>query len=124
MTTKVTGHCPEYSSRKQRLRPLKTGYRLTAHSAAPFRGAALMKTERIARRAPVAEHLPNQGSLLFTRRQTATLLNTSTMTLIRLEARGALLPVRLIPNAKNGKVFYRAADVYALVHGRTDASEH
>jgi hypothetical protein len=71
-------------------------------------------SERVARRARVAEQAPGHDSLLFTRRQTAALLNTSTMTLIRLEERGRLRPIRLIPDAKNGKVFYRASDVRRL----------
>ena len=56
---------------------------------------------------------PRQQRLLYTRAQAAQLLACSIATLIRAEARGDLHAVRLNPKS-NAKVFYRAADVYAL----------
>lgn len=56
---------------------------------------------------------PRQQRLLYTRTQAAQLLACSIATLIRAEVRGDLHAVRLNPKS-NAKVFYRAADVYAL----------
>ena len=39
------------------------------------------------------------------------------MTLIRLERRGELTPVRLLKGSLAGKVFYRRSDIDALVNG-------
>jgi hypothetical protein len=54
--------------------------------------------------------------LLYARDETARALNISIMNVIRLEERGKLTPVRLRGAAKkHGKVFYRVAEVEALV---------
>ena len=55
--------------------------------------------------------------LLFSRSQTAKLLNVSAMTLIRMESDGRLQAVKLSPGV-SAKTFYRAADIYALIGRR------
>ena len=57
---------------------------------------------------------PKQAPLVYSRGQTAQLLNVSEMTVRRLEERGILKPVRLTP-VLGAKVFHRAADIHALV---------
>jgi len=54
----------------------------------------------------------DEKKLLVSRKETAKMLEVSEMTLRRLKS---LEPVRLRPN---GKVFYRLADVLALINGR------
>jgi hypothetical protein len=62
-----------------------------------------------------------QGALLYTRQQTARLLNCSIMTVMRLEQRGALKPIKLSPGPMS-KTYHRAKDVHALVEqGGDDA---
>lgn len=57
--------------------------------------------------------------LLYSREQARVILGgICVMTLRRLEARGALTPVRL-NKSPNSRVFYRAADVQALVDRAT-----
>jgi hypothetical protein len=57
---------------------------------------------------------PKQAPLVYSRGQTAQLLNVSEMTVRRLEERGILKAVRLTP-VPGAKVFYRAADIHALI---------
>jgi hypothetical protein len=57
--------------------------------------------------------------LLYSRAQAARLLgNVCVMTVVRLEKRGLLTPVRLDRRSKSGQVFYRHSDLIALVNGR------
>ena len=59
------------------------------------------------------------GALLHSRAQTAAMLGTSTMTVIRLEEAGLLTPIRL--SAKPlGKVYHDDQQVRALIQTRVD----
>jgi hypothetical protein len=54
--------------------------------------------------------------LLVSRKNAALMLGgISVATIIRMEARGALVPVRLNPNSTTSQVFYRLSDLKALV---------
>ena len=70
-------------------------------------------TENHRPRKPKSEK-PKQAPLVYSRDQTAQLLNVSEMTVRRLEERGILKPVRLNP-VFGAKVFHRAADIHALI---------
>ena len=60
--------------------------------------------------------------LLVSRKDAAALLGgCSVMTLIRMEARGELQPIRLNRTAKAGQVFYRYDDIAHLAQGGDDA---
>jgi hypothetical protein len=63
--------------------------------------------------------------LLVSRKRAAALLgNISVATIIRMEARGILTPVRLNPSSASGQVFYRFTELTDLVDaGRTGAYE-
>jgi hypothetical protein len=54
--------------------------------------------------------------LIVPRRQAAQLLSVSVSTLIRMEQAGTLSPLKLSPS-DNGVVFYRVADIEALIGG-------
>jgi hypothetical protein len=55
--------------------------------------------------------------LLYSREQAARLLGgVCAMTLIRMEKRGVLKPIRLVPSA-NGRVFYTAENIAAVARG-------
>jgi hypothetical protein len=59
--------------------------------------------------------------LLVSRADAAVMLGgVSVMTLIRLEQRGELQPIRLNRAAKAGAVFYRYTDLVALAEGGGD----
>jgi hypothetical protein len=57
---------------------------------------------------------PDPQSLLYTRQQTARLLNVSVATLIRMENSGRLTALKLDPDCDNALVYHRAAEVRAL----------
>ncbi len=55
-------------------------------------------------------------ALLISRQDTARLLgNVHVATVIRKQNRGELTPVRLNPHLKNSRVFYRRAEIMALI---------
>jgi hypothetical protein len=55
--------------------------------------------------------------LLFTRQQVAKLLNVHPITVMRMEARGKLQPVKLNAGV-SARTYYRSADIYALIGRR------
>lgn len=58
------------------------------------------------------------AQLLFSRDQVCKILGgVSRPTVVRLEESGRLRPVRLNPDKATAKVFYRRADVMALIEG-------
>jgi hypothetical protein len=59
--------------------------------------------------------------LLYTRKETAALLNCSEATLLRLEKLGRLTPHKLNPSPL-GKTFYSSVQIHALAGGGDDAS--
>jgi hypothetical protein len=60
---------------------------------------------------------------LFNRRRTARILgDVHVSTIIRLERRGLLHPIRLNKHAQTGQVFYRVEEVMALLQGANDAT--
>jgi hypothetical protein len=62
--------------------------------------------------------LPDR-QLIYSRTQAAKLLgNVSTMTIVRLEKKGALKAVR--PFSRSGQVFYSHADLIKIVNARED----
>jgi hypothetical protein len=56
---------------------------------------------------------PVQQPLLYSRKTAAALLSISQATLIAMEQAGTLRPIKL-NHSKNGKSFYRAADIHTL----------
>lgn len=56
-------------------------------------------------------------ALLFTRTQTARLLNVSIATLQRLEKKGVLTPIKLNRSTPSAMTHYRAKQVYELAAG-------
>jgi hypothetical protein len=81
---------------------------------------ATSRTQRVS--AETNSPVPGQGPLLYTRKQSAALLSCSVMTVMRLEAAGALRRVRLPPGSTTGKVYNRASDVHALAEGASDVA--
>ena len=56
--------------------------------------------------------------LLFSRKQTATLLGCSISMLLRLESSNDLTPIKLNRHKPNACVFYASTQVHALASGR------
>ena len=71
------------------------------------RKLAIVKRRRLKDKTP---------QLLYSRLQIEKMLNVSRSSLLRMEARGVLTPVR-ITGRPAGKTFYRASEVEALVAG-------
>jgi len=60
--------------------------------------------------------------LLYTRRETAALLNCSEATLLRLEKLGRLTPHKLNPTPL-GKTYYSSVEIHALAGGEDSADD-
>jgi hypothetical protein len=60
---------------------------------------------------------------LYSRRYAARVLgNVHVSTIIRLERKGLLRPIRLNKHSQTGQVFYRVEEVMALLEGANDAT--
>jgi hypothetical protein len=71
-----------------------------------------------------ARALMEQRQLLFSRQQARPILGyPSLATLIRLERKGVLTPIRLNPRQTTGQVYYRGDELLRLVNGEASDRE-
>jgi hypothetical protein len=81
------------------------------------RSNPISETEKSRRSRQREQQLAAVETLLYTRIQTAKVLNCSLATVIRLENAGLLDKVKLA-GSRNGKVYHRASQVHALAAAR------
>lgn len=65
---------------------------------------------------PVREQ-PRVQALIVPRKIASLLLSVSIATLYRMEARGALTPIKLLKNTPNAPTFYRRDEIDQLISG-------